>query len=233
VMQVRYLEGIWRAGGIEAIVAPRAMSEFDATDLLGRVDGLILVGGGDVDPTLYGAEREPEVYGVDGDSDALEVALVRAAISQNVPTLAICRGMQVLNVACGGSLVQHITRKPGYQSHGQPGEGFALHSVTIAAGSLLSKTQGGASALEACWSYHHQVVDQLGENLIVSAHSEDGAIEAIEFDQTFHDGWLIGIQWHPERTAHGDASQQALFDSLLDQARIRLHKRAQQIHVSL
>jgi putative glutamine amidotransferase len=218
VMQTRYLEGIWRAGGMEAIVAPRMMSADDAHEYLSRVDGLVLVGGGDVDPSLYGAEREPQVYGVEPESDALEIALVNAAIGQGVPTLAICRGMQVLNVARGGTLVQHITRKPGYANHGQPGEGSALHRVDIEPGSLLAKAQGGAGAIDNCWSYHHQILDRLGEGLIVSARSEDGVVEAVEMSSAASKGWLVAIQWHPERTAHKDPAQQALFDALVEQS---------------
>ncbi len=219
VMQMRYLEGIWRAGGMEAIVAPRMLTADDAADYLSRVDGLVLVGGGDVDPAIYGAIPERQVYGVEPHSDALELALSRAAVAQGLPTLAICRGMQVLNVALGGTLVQHITNRPGYQPHGQPGEGFALHPVDVEAGTLLAKTQGGASTIDECWSYHHQVVDRLGEGLIVSARSSDGAIEAIELAPSHAEGWMIAIQWHPERTAHNDEAQQALFNTLVEQAR--------------
>ena len=222
VMQTRYVEGIWRAGGLESIVAPRMMSADDAADYVSRVDGLVLVGGGDIDPALYGAEAEPQVYGVNAESDALEIALVNAAIDQGVPTLAICRGMQVLNVALGGTLLQHITRKPGYDNHGQPGEGPAMHRVDIEPGSLLAKTQGGASSVESCWSYHHQALDRLGDGLVISARSNDGVVEAVEFSATASKCWLVAIQWHPERTAHKDPSQQALFDSVVEQAALSM-----------
>ena len=217
-IQTRYLEGIWRSGGLESIVAPRLMTDAEANEYVARVDGLILVGGGDVDPAIYSAERHPQTYGVYDESDSLEIALVNAAIAQRVPTLAICRGMQVLNVARGGTLVQHITREPGYGKHGQPGEGPAVHSVEVEPGTLLAKTQGGASTISTCWSYHHQVLDVLGEGIIVSARSTDGAVEAVELDPTGANGWLVGIQWHPERTAHEDPAQQALFDALVEQA---------------
>lgn len=220
-MQTRYLEGIWRAGGLESIVAPRMMTPEDADDYVSRIDGLVLVGGGDVDPVLYGAEPEPQVYGVNAESDALEIALVNAAVAQGVPTLAICRGMQVLNVARGGTLLQHITRRPGYDNHGQPGEGPAVHLVDIEPGSLLSKSQGGATSIEKCWSYHHQALDTLGAGLIVSARSRDGVVEAVELTGSAAKGWLVAIQWHPERTAHEDSSQQALFNALVEQAAAR------------
>ena len=221
VMQTRYLDGIWRAGGMESIVAPKLMTADDARDYLARVDGLVLVGGGDVDPSLYGAEAEPQVYGVNAESDALEIALVNAAVEMGVPTLAICRGMQVLNVARGGTLVQHITRKPGYDNHGQPGEGAAMHSIDVEPGSLLSKSQGGATTIESCWSYHHQALDALGDGIVVSGRSKDGVIEAVELSSSVAKGWLVAIQWHPERTAHEDQAQQALFNSLVEQATAR------------
>lgn len=206
---------------MESIVAPRLMTPDEANDYVARIDGLVLVGGGDVDPARYAAERHPRTYGVYEESDALEIALVNAAVEQGVPTLAICRGMQVLNVARGGTLVQHITREPGYGKHGQPGEGHAEHSVEIEPGTLLAKTQGGASTIETCWSYHHQILDVLGDGIVVSARSSDGVIEAVELAPSIAKGWLVGIQWHPERTAHQDSAQQALFDALVEQAASR------------
>ena len=225
VMQYTYLEALWNAGGDEAIVAPRLTDREAMRAYLSRFDGLVLVGGGDVDPSRYGQAQEPEVYGVEESSDSLEIALIEAAVELGLPTLAICRGMQVLNVALGGTLVQHLTGKSPYQEHGQPGEGFALHSVAVAPGSLLAKTQGGASTIEQCWSYHHQVIDQLGEGLVVTARAEDGAIEGVELGRAAEFGdsggnspWLVAVQWHPERTAVSDPAQQVLFDELVRQA---------------
>jgi putative glutamine amidotransferase len=220
VMQRTYLDAIWRAGGMESMVAPRRTSFDDMRAYLRRVDGLILVGGGDVDPARYGQEAHHSVYGIDEESDSLEAALILAAIELDVPTLAICRGMQVLNVALGGTLDQHITGKAGYADHGDPRVGFALHDVAVEPGTLLSKAVGGASTIESCWSYHHQALDQLGESLAVSARSIDGAIEAVEFSDANDRGWMVAIQWHPERTAHEDSVQQGLFDELVRQAEL-------------
>ncbi len=218
VMQRTYLESIWRAGGMEAMIAPRQTTVDDMRAYLSRVDGLVLVGGSDVDPARFGQEQEPEVYGVDDDCDSLETSLVHAAIELGVPTLAICRGMQVLNVALGGTLVQHITRQPGYQEHGDPREGFSLHSVEVEPASLLSKCQGGETTIESCWSFHHQVIDRLADGLVVSARSNDGAIEAVELKDADSRPWLVAIQWHPERTSHRDPAQQTLFNELIRQA---------------
>jgi putative glutamine amidotransferase len=218
VMQRTYLESLWRAGGMESIVAPRETTQEDMRAYLSRVDGLILVGGGDIDPVRFGQEQQPEVYGIQADSDSLEIALILAALELGVPTLAICRGLQVLNVALGGTLVQHVTRQPGYEEHGDPREGFASHPVEVQPGSLLSKSQGGAATIEACWSFHHQVIDQLANGLVVSARSNDGTIEAVELQDADDHPWLVAVQWHPERTSHSDPAQQALFDELVREA---------------
>lgn len=221
VMQNVYLEALWRAGCDEAIVAPRMWSFDDARSFLSRLDGLVLVGGGDVDPARFGQPRHERTYGVVAESDQLEVAMLEAAIDLGLPTLAICRGLQVLNVAFGGTLHQHITDAPGFQHHGQPGEGFASHGVDVEPGSLLSKSQGGSTRIDACWSYHHQVIDELGVGLVVTARSDDGAIEAVEVARSRATDWLVAVQWHPERTAATDPSQQALFDELARQAEAR------------
>lgn len=199
-------------------MAPRAMTEADARNYLARVDGLVLVGGGDMDPAHFGQERHPNVYDVEPDSDALEMALARAAFDLGKPFLAICRGMQVLNVSLGGTLHQHITRQPGFGEHGDPAEGKTIHPVLVEAGSTLSKAVGGETLIEECWSFHHQVIDQLAPGLTVSARTSDGAIEGIERADTGA-GWLVGVQWHPERTSHRDGVQQALFNELAAQAR--------------
>ncbi len=213
-MQQTYLDSIWRAGANDAMIAPRPMTTKDAKEVLGRLDGLVLVGGGDVDPALFGQERHPQVYGVEAESDSLELALVLAAIELNVPIFAICRGMQVLNVALGGTLHQHITREPGFGPHGDPREGFALHEVAVEPGSLLAKAVGGVPVIEQCWSFHHQSLDTVAEGLQVTARSSDSAIEAVEWtdpDRAF----LLGVQWHPERTSHVDRVQQGLFDEFV------------------
>ena len=216
VMQYTYLDALWNAGGDEAIVAPRLTDREAMCAYLSRFDGLLLVGGGDVDPVLYGQAPEPEVYGVEAASDSLEIALIEAAIELGLPTLGICRGLQVVNVARGGTLLQHLTGKEPFQSHGQPGEGFELHAVTVVPGSRLANSQGGASTIERCWSYHHQVIDRLGEGLRVTAWADDGAIEGIELEDS--PAWLVAVQWHPERTASDDPAQQALFEELIRQA---------------
>ncbi len=206
VMQMLYVEAIWRAGCHESMLAPRHLSHDDALDLLQRVDGLVLVGGGDVDPARYGQDRHPEVYGVSEESDALELTLARAAVELGVPTLAICRGMQVLNVALGGTLQQHLDPSEGWDPH-RLGE---CHPVEVSEGSRLAAL--AAPRFDAAWSYHHQAIDTVGAGLVITAKADDGCIEAIELSDP--NAWIVGVQWHPERTAAHDPQQQLLFDRL-------------------
>lgn len=207
-----YIDAIQRAGARAAIVLPSDGDEpADMVDLFG---GLLLIGGGDVDPARYGAEPHPAVYGVDPERDALEIDLLRATVDAGKPVLAICRGAQILNVACGGTLVQHIPDEPGHLPHGEPvGGDAATHQVKASESSRIARACGH-TALTAR-SHHHQGIDRLGEGLIPVAWSEDGLIEAIERQ----DGWVVAVQWHPEATAAADPAQQALFDAFAAQVR--------------
>jgi len=212
-----YLTGVRRAGGWPAIVsAPEAESPGPDEDPP-EFDALLLVGGGDVDPACYGAEPHPEVYGTDRRRDEFEMRLVRDAVTAERPVLAICRGIQVLNVALGGTLHQHLKDLPGAIAHGNPTETdpWVEHELKVSEASRIAEACGQV-ALSARAS-HHQAVDRLGPGLRAVAWTEDGVIEAIEADH----GWVVGVQWHPERTAAEDETQQALFDALVEQARIR------------
>lgn len=209
VAQMTYIEAVWQAGGDPAILAPRPLDDDHADALLRRFDGLVLVGGGDIDPAEYGQERSPRVYGIEPASDALELALARAALRLGTPTLAICRGLQVLNVALGGTLHQHITDDA--EGHGDT-SGPGTHHVEVEPGSRLAKALGGATRVDAAWSYHHQAIDALAPGLAVTGRAADGVIEAVEVDTV--DRWCLAVQWHPERTAPTDPQQQALFNAL-------------------
>jgi putative glutamine amidotransferase len=219
-----YLDAIRRAGARTAIVPPG--EEGDPEELLEPFDGLLLVGGGDVDPARYGAEADAEHnYGVEPDRDAFEIELLRAADRRHLPTLCICRGMQIMNVAFGGTLQQHLPAIDGLLQHGVPLEGTeTLHLVTPEPGTLLSATTK-TQAL-TCSSHHHQGVDRVGDGLVVSGRSPDGLVEAIELpgaDGNDVEGttWMLGVQWHPEETAVTDPAQQALFGALVNLARWR------------
>jgi putative glutamine amidotransferase len=202
-----YLDGVVRAGGRPVVVDPVG----DLVAMLDRVDAVVLTGGPDVDPAFYGEERHEAVYGVDGEIDAAEVALARAALDRGTPTLAICRGLQVLNVAFGGTLHQHIADEPGIEDHGRPGEtgGGHEHEILVAPGSLLHSVFGQLHVVGSC--HHHQAVDKIGDGLRVTATASDGVVEGLEAD----DHWVLAVQWHPEDTAGRDTTQQALFDTLV------------------
>lgn len=210
-----YLSALRRAGGQEAVLHPFPIDEVDAKELLRRFDGLLLLGGGDIHPSIYGQETHPRTYGVSTDRDSFEISLVQAARSAGVPVLAVCRGLQVLNVALGGTLHQHIANPDSKVHHGfDSDEEWSMHPVTIASDSALCEVMGGTSA--NCSSHHHQAIDGLGDGLKISAHAEDGVIEAVETE----DCKILGVQWHPEMTAAEDPAQQSLFDWLVRQASV-------------
>jgi putative glutamine amidotransferase len=215
-----YIECLRNAGARTAILSPGEPSKPE--ELLEPFDGLVLVGGGDVDPARYGATGNEHAYGVEPDRDALEIALLLAADRLGVPTLAICRGMQVMNVAFGGTLHGHLPDIDGLLEHGVPVEDTrTIHPVEVVRGSRLQATIG--EALLSCSSHHHQGIDRVGEGLRVSGRSPDQLVEAIERDSPDADWsrWMVGVEWHPEDTAADDRAQRALFEGFVLMARIR------------
>ena len=206
-----YVASLRRAGARPLLLPPAP--DVAAEDLLAPFDALVLAGGGDVDPARYGGgNHHPAVYGLDPVRDQMELDLVRAAIAMRLPTLAICRGMQVLNVALGGTLHQHLPDRQGLDLHGHPTrQSSVLHDVKVAAGTRLA-TACGQEVLR-CTSHHHQGVDRLGDGLAAVAWSGDGLVEGIEMSGP-DDGWIVGVQWHPEMTAAEDETQQALFEAV-------------------
>lgn len=213
-----YVEAVTRAGGIPAVIDPVGDPGVgDSGGLLDRFDGLVLTGGPDLDPAAYGQPRHPKTYGVDAAVDEFERVLTLDAIARELPTLAVCRGLQLLNVALGGSLYQHILEEPGTEPHGRPGEpnGGRVHEVTIDAGTLLAKVMGATRVTASC--HHHQAVHRLGTGLRPVAHAGDRIIEGLELESS--PGWLLAVQWHPEDTADTDPAQQLLFDTLVTESR--------------
>ncbi|MGH9040777.1 MAG: gamma-glutamyl-gamma-aminobutyrate hydrolase family protein [Acidimicrobiia bacterium] len=211
-----YLEALDRAGADGAVLMPVALENDEAARRLSRFDGLVVVGGGDVDPARYGAEARPEVSYVSPARDGFEIPLLLAAVAGGVPTLAICRGIQVLNVALGGTLHQHISDWSHLAAHRSPdGKEEAFHDVRIEPGTRLHKAMQSDRA--STFSHHHQAVDVLGEGLVPVAWADDGLLEAVEHD----DGWIVAIQWHAEATAAGDPLQQNLFNAFVAEARGR------------
>jgi putative glutamine amidotransferase len=209
-----YLDALERAGGRPAVLRPAAAGVdevaplLDGAELLEGFAGLLLTGGGDVDPARYGAPPAPQVYGVDAATDEFELALVDGAIGLGLPVLAICRGLQVLNVARGGTLDQHITGRPGLEAHGQPGVAGSTHTVDVEPGTRLWAAVETSTAEASC--HHHQAVARVGAGLRVSARCPDGIIEGLELDGA---GWVVAVQWHPEDNAAEDPVQQRLFDA--------------------
>lgn len=216
-----YLESVKRAGGEPVVLK---MSD-TAADVLARVDGVLLTGGADVDPALYGQDPHERTE-VDPDRDRFEVPLARAALAADAPLLAICRGVQVLNVAAGGTLVQDLpSQAPSDLQHSiDVPKNHVAHTVRIEPGSRLAAVIGGAARIDACAvnSRHHQAVDAVAPDFVVSAVSPDGVIEAIERPSA---PYCLGVQWHPEnfwRTGEFDS----LFRSFVEAAVARAERDA-------
>lgn len=207
----RYSLAIARAEGVTLQVPPMIEAARAAMDLMARADGLLLHGGGDVDPSRYGgATTSDHLYGIDGLHDDVEIALVQAAIALDRPVLGICRGMQVLNVALGGSLLPDLGEcVTDRESHWD-----TYHPVRVTTGSRLA--EAASAALRQCHSYHHQALDRVADDLDVVATAPDGVIEAVEHRRC---RWVVGVQWHPEDDAESSPSQQSIFDHFVAVAR--------------
>ncbi|HEX9822824.1 MAG TPA: gamma-glutamyl-gamma-aminobutyrate hydrolase family protein [Actinomycetota bacterium] len=209
----RYLLALHRAGADESVLFPRALDEGGAARLLSRAHGLLLLGGGDIGPAEYGGSPRDEIYEVDPVRDAFEIALVREALDRGTPVLAVCRGMQLVNVALGGTLDPHLPDHDGLEAHREPGSrAHVMHPVRLQPGSRVAEAMG--TAMPDCSSSHHQAVEKLGEGVVATGWASDGVVEALEHE----DGWVVGVQWHPEATAARDPVQQALFAALVERA---------------
>lgn len=200
-----YVDAIQRAGGT-AVVIPPDDDEAAIRAAVERCDGMVLLGGGDVDPRNYGQTERERLYGVDPFLDSFEINAIRHAVTLDMPVLAICRGHQVLNVALGGSLIQHLPTTDVHRD--------TMHGVAVVAGTRVATAMGTTSPL--VHSFHHQAIDSLAEPLRVVATSDDSTIEAVEHTTA---RWIVGVQWHPEDTAHEDAANQGLFGGLISAAR--------------
>jgi gamma-glutamyl-gamma-aminobutyrate hydrolase PuuD len=205
LIPMAYVRAVELAGGRPLLVPP---SEDAIEETLDALDGLLLSGGSDLDPDLYGAESHPETDGVRPERDRAEVALLAAALERDMPVLAVCRGSQVLNVARGGDLVQHLPDVVGDERHKHtPGE-FADHDVDLQAGTRLQQLLGDRAPVK---SHHHQGYGRLGEGLVEAARAEDGTVEAIEDPNR---RFALGVLWHPE-----EGEDFRLFETLVAEAR--------------
>jgi len=194
MVPLTYVRAIARAGGRPLLIAPTPADLVDPCELLDLLDGVLITGGADIDPAAYGEQSHAETEPVTADRDAFELALVRAAVERDLPCLGVCRGMQVLNVAYGGALEQHLPDRLEHDIHrGDAGE-FADHRVEVEPDSLAALAAGATHV--AVKSYHHQGVSRVGDGLRVSARAEgDGTVEAIEDARR---RFLLGVLWHPE-----------------------------------
>ncbi|MEU6367764.1 gamma-glutamyl-gamma-aminobutyrate hydrolase family protein [Streptomyces sp. NPDC046931] len=175
---------VQRAGGLAAMLPPDDPAHAAAT--VARLDGVVISGGPDVDPSRYGAERSARTGSPAPERDAWELALIEAALASGTPLLGICRGMQLLNVALGGTLVQHI------EGHVERVGVFGRHTVKPVPGTRYAEVAPESVSVP---THHHQAVERLGQGLVVSAYAEDGTVEAVERPGP---GWVVGVQWHPE-----------------------------------
>ena len=211
LLPATYSDQVRRAGGLPFLLPPGSTHVVaDAVACVQSVDGLLLTGGADVDPARYGATPHPTTDVPRVDRDDWELALARAALEADLPVLAVCRGLQILNVALGGDLVQHLPDSVGHHDHrGLLGQ-FAEHRVSMAADTLLDQVYGQAADVP---THHHQAVDALGAGLVATAWTEDGTTEAVTCPGH---AWVHGVQWHPEV-----ADGQALFAAFVQAAAAR------------
>ena len=219
-----YLRAVEAAGGEPVTLdpSPRGLSPDRATAMVHEIDGLLVPGGWDVDPPAYGEERQEETPNVDQPLDLTEIALVRAAVDGGVPVFGICRGQQVINVALGGSLRQHID---GHDYHGHPRDLLA-HSIDVVPGSELSKVTPGDRVMVN--SLHHQSVKDVAPGLHATAHSPDGVVEGIESS----DGMIVAVQCHPEELLGQQGWAMSLFRSFVDRVAEHNHNVAVATDVS-
>lgn len=196
-----YTDAIERAGGIALVLPPT--SNLDVVrQATKRCDGFVFLGGGDVSPTTYGQQQTSDLYGVNESLDAFELLVLSQAIELDKPILAICRGHQILNVALGGTLIQHLDTTSDHRD--------TMHEVELHHNSHIAVAMG--TTCPTVHSFHHQAIKQLATDLLVVGTHKDGTIEAVQHKTK---RWIVGVQWHPEDTAQTDIQQQKLFDELV------------------
>jgi putative glutamine amidotransferase len=204
LIPLTYVQAVERAGGRPLLVPP---SSDGIEETLDAFDGLLFSGGSDLDPDLYGADAHPETNGIRLERDRAELALLEAALARDLPVLAVCRGSQVLNVARGGDLVQHLPEVVGDEKHKHTPGVFADHDVDLKEGTRLQLLLGDRAPVK---SHHHQGYGTIGEGLVESAWAEDGTVEALEDPSR---RFALGVLWHPEA-----GEDFALFEALVEEA---------------
>jgi putative glutamine amidotransferase len=205
VIPLAYVQQVEAAGGRALLVPP---SEDGIDETLDALDGILFSGGSDIDPAEYGHEPHAETTGTRPDRDRGELALLNAALDRDMPVLAVCRGSQVLNVARGGDIVQHLPEVVGDEKHKHTPGVFADHDVDVRKGTRLADLLGDRAPVK---SHHHQGYGRLGDGLVEAAHAEDGTVEALELPEK---RFAVGVLWHPE-----EGEDAALFRALVEEAR--------------
>ena len=216
-VNANYVRAVIAGGGLPIIISPE-LDPTCAVELFGECDALLLTGGEDVDPERYCADPHPKLGDVSARRDLNELALIAEARARDLPILGICRGIQILNVAFGGTLFQDLpSQRPGDVNHDPGGaRDDRSHDITLGPQSRLA-TIHGASAIRAN-SFHHQGIDAIGPGLVATATAPDGLVEGVELADG--KGWVIGVQWHPEELAlHPEAADLKLFAALVAAAR--------------
>ena len=216
VLPAVYLDAVTRSGGIAVMVPPQPVDAAIAARVLDGLDGLILVGGRDVDPVRYGEQPHPETESPDTLRDDWEFALLAEVLRRGMPVLGICRGLHVLNVALGGTLHQHLPDALGHHGHRQELGKFSTSREHTAGGTRLGALLAPDAAVKC---HHHQAVDRLGEGLVVSATSGDGLVEGVEMPGA---DFVVAVQWHPEESSE----DLRIFTGLVEAARSFATKKA-------
>jgi gamma-glutamyl-gamma-aminobutyrate hydrolase PuuD len=204
IVPLAYVQAVEHAGGRPLVVPP---SNEGVDETLDALDGLLLSGGSDIDPALYGAEPHPETFGIHRDRDRAELALLEGALERDMPVLAICRGSQVLNVGLGGALLQHVPEVVGSERHKEKPGTFSEHDVELLPGTRVQSILGDRAPVK---SHHHQGFSRLGQGLREAARADDGTVEAIEDPSR---RFAVGVLWHPE-----ESEDFALFRALVEEA---------------
>lgn len=211
-LPVEYVASVRRAGGLPWLIAP---GEPRPDEILAHLDAIIFTGGGDIDPQRYNGRMHPLIDRIDTERDETELLLIDKVFQINLPTLCICRGLQLLNVALGGSLIEHLPDvTPGTVPHRKPPRPGSTHLVTIDRDSQLAKITGDQKTEGVSW--HHQAIRKMADGLKTVAFACDGVIEAVEMPGRPN---LLAVQWHPEMSSATDPQQQRLFDWLVEKAK--------------
>ncbi|HEY4419696.1 MAG TPA: gamma-glutamyl-gamma-aminobutyrate hydrolase family protein [Pseudonocardia sp.] len=186
-----YPDVVIAAGGLPVLLPPHV----EAAAAVDRVDALVLSGGPDIDPQRYGADRHPRTGDARAERDAAEIAMLQRALERGIPVLGVCRGLQMLNVALGGTLVQHLPDAVGHNGHNPTPGVFGTTTVELVPGGRVATAVGTAVAVQC---HHHQALDRLADGLVVTGRAGDGTVEAVELDGR---PFAVGVQWHPEQDA--------------------------------